>query len=206
MKILAIILLIISIGAGIAKDAALAVFFCILGVAFLILSGTDKKEEKAPAAKPAPRSAPKKTPKIQNHNHKSIQVPGAPAEDAYAYGGSQKDYFYYLLCRAFPAYAVQVDVSTGDLDHNSFGTMHTVSAFDPLATAEDDAVPVTFLLCKDGTPKLGILLGGRDDRNTPPYRHTEETLRSMGIPVQYYINTFRNKAGYVYSRVKEVLG
>ena len=209
MKALAYLFLIAAVAAIIAVQPAIAVFCAILGVGFLLLSGSSKKESAAPAKKnppqPARKPAAKKPQGAVSHNRRNIQVPGAPAVDAYAYHGSQKDYFYYLLSRAFPAYAVQIDVSAQDLSGNSFHTMETVSAFDPLVTMDDGGVPVSFLLCKDGEAKLAILLGGRDDRNTPAYRQTEEALNTKGIPVQYYINTFRNKASYVFSRVSEAL-
>ena len=209
MKALAYLFLIAAAAGIIAAQPAIAVFCAILGIGFLILSGDSKKESSAPAKKnppqPARKPAAKKPQAAVNHNRRNIQVPGAPAVDAYAYPGSQKDYFYYLLSRAFPAYSVQIDVSVQDLSGNSFHTMETVSAFDPLVTMDDGSVPVSFLLCKDGEAKLAILLGGRDDRNTAPYRMTENVLTAKGIPVQYYINTFRIKASYVYSRVSEAL-
>lgn len=198
MKILSIILLIVCAVSFISAEPAIGVFCGILGVAFLFLSGTTKKDSTPPAKKPSPK-APRKTPAPD------FPVPGAPAVDAYAYGGSQKDYFYYLLSRAFPGYAVQVDVSIADLSGSSFHTMETVTDFDSDVTLDEASVPISFLLCRDGQPRLGILLGGRDDRSTAPYRATEEKLVSMGIPVQYYINTFRNKASYVYDRVKKAL-
>lgn len=205
MKALAYLFLIAAAAGLIAVQPAISVFCAILGVGFLLLSGSNKKESSAPAKNPARKPAAKKAQAAVNHNRRNIQVPGAPAVDAYAYGGSQKDYFYYLLTRAFPSYAVQIDVSVDDFSGNSFRTMETVSAFDPLVTVDGGSVPVTFLLCKDGEPRLGILLGGRDDRNTLPYRETENALTARGIPVQYYINTFRNKASYVFSRVSEAL-
>lgn len=230
------------------SNAPLSVFCLILGVGFLLMSGKSKKDNKAvepqPVRKPAQKSKvaaskPARRPSV-SYNRRNIQVPGAPAADAYAYPGSQEEYFRLLLTRAFPDYTLRCSVpvenlygaegrfvqSTAPAGTSTDGSWTcacgkvNTTAFcgdcgsrKPAAKAAPTSSPavngeyatISFLLCKDGQPKLALMMGDRYDRSSRPYENTEKYLTDRGIGVQYYINTFRNKASYVYSRVIDQL-
>ncbi len=196
----------------------------------------------------------------KDFNKLNIQVPGAPAVDAYAYAGSQKDYFRLLLTNAFPGYSLRTNVhldelntaqtsgasgwtcSCGAYNTTSFcgscgkakpapkpsaswtcacGACNTtpfcgscgkrrpaVNSAPPVIkkpkTAFNKYEPISYLLCRDGQPKLAIMLGDRYYR-VQYCKDTIKVLNDKGIPVQFYIDTFRNKASYVYSRVQSEL-
>lgn len=182
MRKLSIVLLIAAVVSFVLKEPAVGIFCLILGVAFFFLSGTTQTEKQSsgkPSGRPVHRSAPK-----NDYNRRDIEVPGAPAVDAYAYRGSQEEYFYALLTGAFPDYEIQRGLSLGK---------------------GGDCADVAFLMVKDSEPKLAILLGDSNAGKKALFKNTRYLLEGKGIPVQFYINTFRNKASYVYSRVSDAL-
>ena len=179
MRKLSIVLLIAAVVSFALKEPALGIFCLILGVAFFFLSGTTQPEKKAETRVQHKRPVPP-----NDYNRRNIDVPGAPAVDAYAYRGSQEEYFYALLTGAFPDYEIQRGLSLGK---------------------GGDCADVAFLMVKDSEPKLAILLGDSNAGKKPLFKNTRYLLEHKGIPVQFYINTFRNKASYVYSRVSDAL-
>ncbi len=194
---------------------------------------TQPVRQPAPKTKTTPK--PPKQTKVRNgkkdFNHIEMYVPGAPAADAYAFHGEQSDYFYQLLSNAFPGYTVRTNVALDELHTVTAVSAGTASwtcqcgacnttAFCGSCGSRRPAAPapapkfrasqaytanISFLLCQNGTPKLAIMLGDRDYRYQYVCDNTEKALIAQGIPVQYYIDTFRNKASYVYSRVMDQL-
>lgn len=182
MRKFSIVLLIAAVVSFVLKEPAVGAFCLVLGAGLFFLSGA-MQPEKQPSGKVPGRSAHKPaTP--NDYNRRNFDVPGAPAVDAYAYKGTQEAYFYELLTCAFPEYEVQRGMS-----------MHRGENF----------ADVSFLMIKDGEPKLAILLGDSNAGKKGPFNTTRYLLEKKGIPVQFYINTFRNKASYVYSRVSDAL-
>lgn len=182
MRKFSIVLMIVAVVSFVLKEPAIGVFCLIIGVCFFFVFGpsqTNSQTSEKPDRRPVHRSAPK-----NDYNRRNIEVPGAPAADAYAYRGSQEEYFYALLTGAFPDYEIQRGLSLGK---------------------GGDCADVAFLMVKDSEPKLAILLGDSNAGKKPLFKNTRYLLEGKGIPVQFYINTFRNKASYVYSRVSDAL-
>lgn len=175
----------------------------------------------------APQVTLPQRPKI-DYNHEDVEVPSAPAVDAYAYSGSQQDYFYHLLRGAFPECTIYRDVDANDvltLGRSSAGAWECRCG--GLNTGEKctlcgkarpgssrgfkGALPgrncgkISYLLLKNGRPKVAVILGDRETREEPRYVNTRRFCEKNHIDCQFYIDTFRNKASYVYSRIRSGL-
>ena len=81
------------------------VIFILIG--FFMTAGGQPKETKSTKSVTKPR--------VQKPVAPSVQVPGAPAADAYAFKGTVEAYFAGILSGCFPAYNVQRDVSVSAL-------------------------------------------------------------------------------------------
>ena len=181
MRIVSIVLLVAAVVSFVAGDAAIGAFCLVLGIGLFILSASSGSGGKA-TPKASPKARPQTPRKV--YSNEDVFVPGAPAVDAYAYRGSQESYFYHLLTSVFPDYEVRRGMDLG------YGA---------------DYAEVSFLMLKDGEPKLAILLGENNEVKSAPFANTRYLLENQGITVQFYINTFRNKASYVYGRVSDAL-
>lgn len=187
--------------------------FILVGL-FMAAAGQPKKTNEGKA--PVRRHAQIKPP---------VLVPGAPAEDAYAYQGSADDYFAALLQGCFPAYRTEQNVSVSVLTSSGItswecrcGTANTgkfcsdcgsrcpntpVSAFDPVpdgATAN-----ITFLLSSGTQPQLAILLCDKNRWNNLAIRNTMEACKRAGTPCLRFIRDFRNRGDYVVDRIRSAL-
>ena len=156
-----------------------------------------------------------------------VQVPGAPAADAYAYSGSVEDYFADLLRGCFPVYSVQRDVPVSTL---SAPVSSTVSSWEcPCGTANtgnfcshcgkfrgfvtdakapaNDAfcIPVTFLLRSGGQAQLAILICDKNRWNNVATRNTIEACNQAGIPCLRFIRQFRHRSDYTVERITAAL-
>ena len=140
---------------------------------------TDIIEDKLdPSPTPDRSSAPQPAP--------AKPVPaGAPAVDAYAFRGPCEEYFSKILSGCFPQYEARRSVD--------------------IATQWPDAVPVSFLLRKDDTSVLAVIVCDKHLHGRRRLRATVDACKDMGIPVQCYYSQFRNDADYVIQRLGQVL-
>ncbi len=229
MKIWFTILMIgLAIVLGIVEQWGLAIIFALVGI-FFPVDGGKKSQPKSTArgtsatptrpVSPIPVRVPVAGSPAIPYNRRNIIVPGAPAVDAYAYHGSQHEYFQKLLTAAFPHCTLRCDVPVTQIQSHcpdswtcTCGAINATpfcgncGARQPsLNMSLRKYAPVSFLLCVNGTPKVALMLGSRYDKDSPSYQNTIRYLERNHIPVQYYIDTFRNKASYVYSRVADSL-
>jgi len=184
---------------------------------FMAAAGQPKKAEET--KKPVTRRSTQIKP--------PVLVPGAPAEDAYAYQGSADDYFAALLQGCFPAYRTERNVSASALTGKqvsvsswecSCGAANTgkfcsecgakcpntpVSAFDP--APDGAAANINFLLRSGTQPQLAILLCGKNRWNNLAIRNTMEACERAGIPCLRFIRDFRNRGDYVVERIQSAL-
>ena len=218
-----------------AKDHVVWALLCIALGTYLLprLIPMLKKEHDDPSedtnkeTRKEPQVILQQRPKI-DYNHADVEVPAAPAVDAYAYSGSQQDYFYTLLRGAFPDCTIYRDVDANDvlsLGQGSYGAwecrcggLNTGAKCTQCGKARPGSsralkgsLPgrncgkISYLLLQNGRPKVAIILGKRETREEPRYVNTRRFCEKNHIDCQFYIDTFRNKASYVYSRVRSGL-
>ena len=192
-KLLGWLLIVLAIVLGIADLFVPGIILALVGIVMAASSGTVKTE---PAPKPAPKQ-PSKSTKLHWDTPYSPEVPGAPATDAYAYSGSVEEYFEGLLQGCLPSYQVLRDVPPSRM---------------PLFESQLSGAPaysrrnIDFLLCKNGTPVLAILLCKQYSWKTVPIRNTMEDCSRVGVPCLRFIREFRNAAQYCLDRIRSALG
>lgn len=113
-----------------------------------------------------------------------VHIPqGAPSADCYSYRGSVDEYFARIFAGCFPELRV----------------------FRDERLAGPDDIPVTFLLYRDGAPKLAVILCDSQEYDRRRITNTMDACKERNIPVQRYFRNFRNNAQYVIDRVSKAL-
>lgn len=106
--------------------------------------------------------------------------------DCYSFKGSPKAYFAKLFAEHFPECTVEENVR--------------------MNPSSEDAVPVSFMLYKDGRQRLAVILCDSQEYKCSQILNTIRACEALGIPAQRYFTDFRNELNYVRKRVGEVLG
>jgi hypothetical protein len=134
-------------------------------------------------------------------------IPGAPAVDLYAFRGKPEEYFSRLLQGCFPEYEIQSNVHPSTLTQLSGSAWicrcgnrnYSKFCVECGKPQPENHYPISFLLYRNGTPALAIVLC---DKNRANVRRTIQACQSIGLPCQCYYTHFRNKASYVTDRIR----
>lgn len=94
-------------------------------------------------------------------------------------------YFTQIFSSEFPQYSVRRNVR-----------------FD---TGRADAVPVTYLICKESDPVLAVIVCDKHLYGRKRLSVTIDGCQAQGIPAQCYYSQFRNDRDYVIGRLGQVL-
>lgn len=94
-------------------------------------------------------------------------------------------YFTQILSSGFPQYTVRRNV--------------------PFDTGRADAVPVTYLVCKESDPVLAVIVCDKHLYGRKRLSVTTDACQAQGLPVQCYYSQFRNDRDYVIGRLGQVL-
>lgn len=105
--------------------------------------------------------------------------------DCYSFKGSPEKYFEKLFAEHFPEYTIERNVR--------------------MNLSSEDAVPVSFLLCKDGRQRLAVILCNSQEYKRSCIMNTIRACEALGIPTQRYFTDFRNELNYVCQRVGQAL-
>lgn len=71
--------------------------------------------------------------------------------------------------------------------------------------ANSDRIPITYLVSKNGQPKVAIIICTKNGYDAKPIRSTIAACEALGITAQRYFVEFRNEASYVCGRVAKAL-
>lgn len=134
-------------------------------------------------------------------------IPGAPAVDLYSFRGTPKEYFSRILSGCFPDYEVRQNIEPAAITTVSsvaWTCRCGVRNYSKFCTEcgkpqPELYYPITFLMYRNSTPVLAILLC---DKNRANVRRTIQACQSIGLPCQCYYTHFRNKASYVTDRIR----
>lgn len=153
------------------------ILFILVGL-FMAAAGQPKQNKQQSQPSPKPTPSPRK-------DTRPTRRPGSdtPAEDGYSYKGSVDSYFMNLFTKHFPDLRV----------------------FRNKRMAGPNDVPVTFLLCRDDTPVLAIILCDSKEYDKEWITNTMKACEDYSIPVQRYYRDFRNEASYVVKRIRDVI-
>ena len=149
-------------------------------------------------------TAPKNTPVYETDTH---LIPGAPAVDLYSFRGTPKEYFSRILSGCFSDYEVRQNIEPAAITTVSsvaWTCRCGVRNYSKFCTEcgkpqPELYYPITFLMYRNSTPVLAILLC---DKNRANVRRTIQACQSIGLPCQCYYTHFRNKASYVTDRIR----
>lgn len=149
-------------------------------------------------------TAPKNTPVYETDTQ---LIPGAPAVDLYSFRGTPKEYFSRILSGCFPDYEVRQNIEPASITTVSsvaWTCRCGVRNYSKFCTEcgkpqPELYYPITFLMYRNSTPVLAILLC---DKNRANVRRTIQACQSIGLPCQCYYTHFRNKASYVTDRIR----
>lgn len=115
-----------------------------------------------------------------------------PGKRASTEGRDDSAYFKGLYLQNFPEYEIRTGVPAASLSRG----------------ARADALPVAFLFCRDGVPKLAVLLMEPSDYGKAFTRATERACKQAdGGSIRFvrFFRGWRNDAEYVVGRTREAL-
>jgi hypothetical protein len=107
-----------------------------------------------------------------------------PVANAYNYPGTTAEYFHKVLSCEFSQYTLSRDVSQKEL-----------------------AIPVSFLLHRDGKPVLAVfLIDSNDSKARYQVKKAVRLFASQGIACTHFFENYRNDMPYVIQRINSLLG
>ena len=94
-----------------------------------------------------------------------------------------------IILRNFPDYELQRNVRANAL----------------LPQAHPACEPISFLLCRDGRPRLAIVLTNVNRHSGMPLKGTDSACKAIGIPCMHLYHEYENSEGYIIYKVNSLI-